>query len=167
VPPKKKITIVHSRDRFLPLYKQEMHDEIIRRLEVLGVEVILGERLPLPPIKEDKPGEMKKMKLKDGREIEYDYLVRSPPSLSSSLFFPRDSPLPPQMRCTGQKPNSELFRGFLPETLDEHGYITIRPTLQVDVEQVPDYEELSEKIRRNIYAIGDVRPLLFFCFSFH
>ncbi|GAA6014387.1 hypothetical protein JCM10207_005444 [Rhodosporidiobolus poonsookiae] len=133
-PPKKKITIVHSRDRFLPLYKQEMHDEITRRLEVLGVDVVLGERLPLPPIEEDEPGTMKKMKLKDGREVEYDLLLR----------------------CTGQKPNSQLFRNFLPETLDDHGFVNIRPTLQVDLKDVPDFEELSEKIRRNIYAIGDV-----------
>jgi NADH dehydrogenase FAD-containing subunit len=79
LPPKKKITIVHSRDRFLPLYKQEMHDEIVRRLEVLGVEIIFGERVPLPPQSEDKPGEKRSVKLKDGREIEYDYLVRLPP----------------------------------------------------------------------------------------
>lgn len=93
VPPKKKITIVHSRDRFLPLYKQEMHDEIMRRLEILGVEVVLGERLPLPPIEEDKPGEMKKMKLKDGREIEYDYLVRSISSSFSLRFAHLSFPL--------------------------------------------------------------------------
>ncbi|GAA5874416.1 hypothetical protein JCM8547_005393 [Rhodosporidiobolus lusitaniae] len=134
LPCQKKITLVHSRDRFLPLYNQEMHEEISRRLKVLGVDVVLGERLQLPPMEEDKPGEMKSITLKDGREIKYDLL----------------------MRCTGQKPNSQLFRDFLPETLDEQGYINIKPTLQVDVERVPDFEELSEKIRRNIYAIGDV-----------
>lgn len=75
-PPKKDITLVHSRDRFLPLYKQEMHDEIVRRLEVLGVKVILGERLQLPPQEEDKPGTLKTVKLRDGRELEYDLLVR-------------------------------------------------------------------------------------------
>ncbi|GAA5976385.1 hypothetical protein JCM11641_005997 [Rhodosporidiobolus odoratus] len=133
-PSKKRITLVHSRDRFLPLYKQDVHDEVTSRLEKLGVEVVLGERLPLPPIEEDEPGTMKTMKLADGREIKYDLLLR----------------------CTGQKPNSQLFRDFLPETLDEYGYINIRPTLQVDVSKVTDHEELNEKIRRNIYAIGDV-----------
>ncbi|GAA6033811.1 hypothetical protein JCM8097_000353 [Rhodosporidiobolus ruineniae] len=133
-PPKKEITLVHSRDRFLPLYKQEMHDEISRRMEELGVKVVLGERLNLPPMEEDEPGKMKKITLRDGTEVEYDLLLR----------------------CTGQKPNSDLFRGFLPEALDERGYITIRPTLQVDISKVPDHEELSEKIQRNIYAIGDV-----------
>ncbi|GAA5893934.1 hypothetical protein JCM6882_003132 [Rhodosporidiobolus microsporus] len=134
LPPKKEVTIVHSRDRFLPLYKQEVHDEIVSRMDKLGVDVVLGERLKLPPMEEDEPGKMKKITLKDGREIEYDLLLR----------------------CTGQKPNSQLFRGFLPESLDDHGFINIRPTLQVDVSEVPDHEELSEKIRRNIYAIGDV-----------
>ncbi|GAA5846077.1 hypothetical protein JCM11251_003703, partial [Rhodosporidiobolus azoricus] len=134
LPPKKEVTIVHSRDRFLPLYKQEVHDEVVSRMEKLGVDVVLGERLNLPPIEEDEPGKMKKITLKDGREIEYDLLLR----------------------CTGQNPNSQLFRGFLPEALDDHGFVNIRPTLQVDVSAVPDHEELSEKIRRNIYAIGDV-----------
>ncbi|BGP18291.1 hypothetical protein JCM10213v2_006351 [Rhodosporidiobolus nylandii] len=133
-PPKKEITIVHSRDRFLPLYKKDMHDEITRRLKELGVKIVLDERLPLPPIEEDRPGEMKTMKRQDGSEIEYDLLLR----------------------CTGQKPNSQLFREFLPEALDEYGFVNIRPTLQVDVSKVPDHEELNLKIRRNIYAIGDV-----------
>lgn len=66
----------------------------MRRLEILGVEVVLGERLPLPPIEEDKPGEMKKMKLKDGREIEYDYLVRSISSSFSLRFAHLSFPLP-------------------------------------------------------------------------
>lgn len=66
-----------------------------------------------------------------------------------------------QLRCTGQKPNSQLFRDFLPDTLDEWGYIKIRPTLQVDVSKVENADKLSEKVKRNVYAIGDVRlPLL-------
>ncbi|BGP26297.1 hypothetical protein JCM10295v2_005243 [Rhodotorula toruloides] len=133
-PPKKRITLVHSRDRFLPLYKQEVHEEVLRRLEELGVDVVLRERVQLPDAREDEPGTMKTLMLKDGREFEYDLLLR----------------------CTGQKPNSQLFRDFLPGTLDEWGYINIRPTLQVDVSKVPDADRLSEKVKRNIYAIGDV-----------
>ncbi|BGP42000.1 hypothetical protein JCM10449v2_005997 [Rhodotorula kratochvilovae] len=133
-PPKKHITLVHSRDRFLPMYKQEMHDEILRRLELLGVEVVLGERLQLPPQEEDEPGVTKTIKLGSGRELEYDLL----------------------MRCTGQKPNSQVFREWMPEALDEWGFIKIRPTLQVDVEGVPGADKLNEKLRRNVYSIGDV-----------
>ncbi|GAA5822649.1 hypothetical protein JCM3770_002854 [Rhodotorula araucariae] len=133
-PPKKRITLVHSRDRFLPMYKQEMHDEITRRLELLGVEVLLGERLQLPPQEDDEPGVTKTIKLGNGQELDYDLLLR----------------------CTGQKPNSQVFREWMPEALDEWGFVKIRPTLQVDVESVPGADKLSEKLRRNIYSIGDV-----------
>ncbi|GAA5881251.1 hypothetical protein JCM16303_004864 [Sporobolomyces ruberrimus] len=127
---KKRITLVHSRDRFLPLYKQEVHDEVMRRLEELGVEVVLGERLELPET--DKLGEMKKVTTSTGKEIEYDLLLR----------------------CTGQKPNSQLMREYLPETINDHGFVKIRPTLQIDAHSVSP-KRFSEKLDR-IYSIGDV-----------
>lgn len=74
----KKITLVHSRDRFLPLYKQEVHDEIMRRMNELGVEVVLGERLELPSVEQERSEGPKTRKVvtKQGKEIEYDLLVR-------------------------------------------------------------------------------------------
>ncbi|GAA5977761.1 hypothetical protein JCM10908_005083 [Rhodotorula pacifica] len=133
-PRKKRITLVHSRDRFLPLYKQQVHDEVMRRMEELGIEVVLGERPDLGDVKDDKPGERRTLQLGDGRVVEYDLL----------------------MRCTGQKPNSQLMREFLPGALDKHGYINVRDTLQVDLSRVPDQDRFSERVRRNMFAIGDV-----------
>ncbi|GAA5906705.1 NAD(P)/FAD-dependent oxidoreductase [Sporobolomyces salmoneus] len=127
---KKRITIVHSRDRFLPLYKQEVHDEVMKRMEELGVDVVLGERMSLP--EDDKPGETKTVRTSIGKIIEYDLL----------------------MRCTGQKPNSQLMRDYLPETIDSHGFVKIRPTLQLDASDVSP-KKFSEKLER-IYTIGDV-----------
>lgn len=80
-PRKKRITLVHSRDRFLPVYKPEVHEEIMRRLRELGVEVVLGERPDLGPMKDDRPGERRVLRLSDGRQVEYDLLV----SLSDEL----------------------------------------------------------------------------------
>ena len=74
-PRKKRITLVHSRDRFMPLYKQEVHDEVMRRMKELGVDVVLGERPDLGDVKDDKPGEKRILRLSDGREVEYDLLV--------------------------------------------------------------------------------------------
>ncbi|GAA6037498.1 hypothetical protein JCM8097_008218 [Rhodosporidiobolus ruineniae] len=133
-PPKKEITIIQSRDRFLPLYKQELHDEVCSRMEKLGVRTVLGERVALPPLEEDEPGKMKALRLKNGTEIKYDLLLR----------------------CTGQKPNSEPFRRFLPKAVNEWGFIKVTPTLQVDVSGVPGYEKLSKKLRRNMFSVGDV-----------
>lgn len=76
----KKITLVHSRDRFLPLYDIEVHNEVTRRLKELGVDVVLGERLNSPGdealLKQEREGETRKVKKSDGGEIEYDLLVR-------------------------------------------------------------------------------------------
>lgn len=48
------------------------------------------------------------------------------------------------------------MRDFLPGALDKYGYINVRDTLQVDVSRVPDQDKLSERVRRNLFAIGDV-----------
>ncbi|GAA5821939.1 hypothetical protein JCM10212_005155, partial [Sporobolomyces blumeae] len=129
---KKRITLVHSRERFLPLYKQEVHDEVMKRLEALGIDVVLGERLSLPPLEEDQPGSIKRVRTSKGKVIEYDLL----------------------MRCTGQKPNSQLMRDYLPETLDDSGFVKVRSTLQVDATNVPS-KRFSDKLDR-IFPIGDV-----------
>lgn len=46
------------------------------------------------------------------------------------------------------------MRDYLPETIDSHGYVKIRPTLQVDASDVSP-KKFSEKLDR-IYTIGDV-----------
>lgn len=61
------------------------------------------------------------------------------------------------MRCTGQKPNSQLMRDFLPETINDHGFVKVRPTLQIDASDVSP-KRFSEKLNR-IYPIGDVSRL--------
>lgn len=45
------------------------------------------------------------------------------------------------------------MRDFLPEALDEWGFIKINSTLQVDTSARPS---VSDKLRRNMYSIGDV-----------
>ncbi|KAI5481866.1 hypothetical protein MNV49_000143 [Pseudohyphozyma bogoriensis] len=127
----KKITIVHSRDRFLPLYQDGMDDEVKRRMKELGVNVVMGERLALPSdeelVEQEKSGKMSKVVTSTGEEIEFDLL----------------------MRCTGQKPNSQLLGDFLPQSLDSHGFINVLPTLQVALP--PSLDSCT-----NVFAIGDV-----------
>ncbi|ORY67954.1 hypothetical protein BCR35DRAFT_308328 [Leucosporidium creatinivorum] len=125
----KKITIVHSRDRFLPLYKQEVHDEVYDRLTKLGVDVVLGERLALPSVEEELKvlNQTRTITTKAGKEIEYDLL----------------------MRCTGQSPNSALLGEFIPEALNEWGFVKVQSTTQVDAGE-------STRKTDNIYVVGDV-----------
>ncbi|KAK4052485.1 hypothetical protein OIV83_002287 [Microbotryomycetes sp. JL201] len=129
-PGPKKVTLVHSRQKFLPLYQNEVHDEVIRRLQELGVDVVLGERLQLPSVEEDKErnGEMRSVTLSNGSVIEYDLLLR----------------------CTGQKPNSKLMSEFVPQALDEWGYVNVKDTLQIDAPGAR-----AESLSR-VYCIGDV-----------
>ncbi|KAK0536093.1 hypothetical protein OC835_002165 [Tilletia horrida] len=44
---KKKITLIHSRAHLLPNFDERIHEIALRRLEALGVNVVLGERLAL------------------------------------------------------------------------------------------------------------------------
>lgn len=55
-----------------------------------------------------------------------------------------------QMRCTGQKPNSQLLGDYLPEALDEWGYVKVKPTTQVALPAD------SPRKADNIFVIGDV-----------
>ncbi|SCZ91252.1 BZ3500_MvSof-1268-A1-R1_Chr1-2g01287 [Microbotryum saponariae] len=125
---KKKITLVHSRSRFLPLYKQEVHDEVTRRLDELGVDVIMGERLALPEWVDDvskQPLTSRRIETKTG-VLEYDLLLR----------------------CTGQKPNSQLLKKSFPDAINSQGYVEVRPTLQLD--------SCNTKYADRMYVIGDV-----------
>ncbi|SCV71312.1 BQ2448_2900 [Microbotryum intermedium] len=124
----KKVTLVHSRSRFLPLYKQEVHDEVTRRLEELSVHVIMGERLALPEWKDDvskQPRESRRTGTKRG-VLEYDLLLR----------------------CTGQKPNSQLLKRSFPDAISFQGYVEVRPTLQLD--------SCDTEYADRMYVIGDV-----------
>lgn len=46
------------------------------------------------------------------------------------------------------------MRDFLPGALDKSGYVNVRNTLQVDVSRCG--ADLSERVTRNLFAIGDV-----------
>ncbi|KAK4696862.1 apoptosis-inducing factor 2, partial [Phenoliferia sp. Uapishka_3] len=130
----KKVTLIHSRQRFLPLYDEKVDVEIKRRLDVLGINVILGERLTLPSDEElaaqEKEGKMNKIVTSKGEVVEFDLLLR----------------------CTGQIPNSDLLKEFLPEAINDHGFVNVRPTLQVAT--LPDNIP-----RKDIYSIGDVADM--------
>lgn len=56
------------------------------------------------------------------------------------------------MRCTGQTPNSALLGEFIPESLDQWGFVKVQSTTQVDAGD-------STRKTDNIYVVGDVRLL--------
>lgn len=83
-PPLKHITLIQSR-LLMPRFHPALHDLVLRRLEELGVEVVLGTRAEVPEggwEGVNESGKGGKVRLTDGREVEADYVVRSRPLFS-------------------------------------------------------------------------------------
>ena len=50
-----------------------------------------------------------------------------------------------QIACTGYTPRSELIQTISPSSIDEWGYIKVRPTLQI-----------ADRELSNVFAAGDI-----------
>ncbi|KAI8894806.1 hypothetical protein BC833DRAFT_195451 [Globomyces pollinis-pini] len=110
--PEKSVTLVHSRERYLPMYKRGMHRRIFKILKKLGVIQILGDRVIL-----NDNDENHKLFTKKGVEIECDLMIP----------------------CTGMSPNSELIAKLSPSSVDPNNkYVKVKPTLQLVDELYPN-----------------------------
>ncbi|KAK4684127.1 apoptosis-inducing factor 2, partial [Tremellales sp. Uapishka_1] len=109
--PEKEITLLHSRERLLPIYPIEMHLAVIAGLHKLGVNVVLGERvMSWPENPQIVDGHTKKLHTDKGREFEADLVLV----------------------CTGSKPHSALMATLSPTSISPTTQrILVRPTLQV------------------------------------
>lgn len=142
--PEKRVTLVHSRQVLMPIY-EGLHDVVVKRLQELGVEVILGERVMQWPREGDT---VKKIRTAGGREVEADVVLA----------------------CTGQRPRVGLLAG-LANVDPVSGRIRVKPSMQVEPlspASAPsggeDGEELAEKMAGldvqdtglgHMFAIGD------------
>ncbi|CAH0030034.1 unnamed protein product [Clonostachys rhizophaga] len=126
--PEKKITLIHSRDRLMPLYHPRM-DEIIReRCKELGVELATGSRAVVPANGFPTDGSEFEVELQDGRKIAADLIIPA----------------------TGQSPNNQFLRDLEPTPGGSilnpaNGFINVLPTLQF---KDPKYS--------HFFAAGDV-----------
>ncbi|KAE8147815.1 hypothetical protein BDV25DRAFT_159519 [Aspergillus avenaceus] len=102
--PEKNVTLVHSRNTLLSRFGPRIGEEALKELEILGVKVVLGQRVN---VSEDV--DVKKITLSSGETVACDYLVN----------------------CTGQRPNSTLIQSISPTSVSESGHIKVRPTLQI------------------------------------
>ncbi|KAH7100976.1 FAD/NAD(P)-binding domain-containing protein [Auriculariales sp. MPI-PUGE-AT-0066] len=128
----KDITIVSSR-QFLPLYKRELHEAVLRRMEALHVNVVLNDRVEMPSDDmlhklENNANERNTTTVRTtkGKEFEVDLVLG----------------------CTGQRPNSTLLSEWAPESLTEAGYVKVDDALRVP--------GLPKGAQGRIFAIGDV-----------
>ncbi|KAK1224814.1 hypothetical protein PQX77_012268 [Marasmius sp. AFHP31] len=98
--PTKSVTLLHSRHRLMPAYDEELHLEVLKGLESLNVNVILGERLDLTSANDanaklNERGQRVVRTVK-GREIAADLV----------------------MLCTGQNPNTSFLKSMDPNTIN-------------------------------------------------
>nr|GAT50639.1 predicted protein [Mycena chlorophos] len=106
VHPNKHVTLLHSRERLLPRYKEAMHNEILAALQEAKIEVILGERLQITS--SSAPGGV--VRTTTGREISADMVLL----------------------CTGQRPNTEILSAFDQTTVNpQTGLAQVEHTMQL------------------------------------
>ena len=124
--PEKRITLIHSRERLLPYFEEKLHDIALARLQELGVDVILGDRVVLPEghCFEGKELDRRILKTQKGREVESDL----------------------QLFCTGQQPNTKMIRSVMPTAVGKDGLVKVHRTLQM--------KALGHNVP-NMFAVGD------------
>lgn len=130
--PSKEVTLLHSRERLMPIYAQGLHDEVVRRCGELGVNLVLGERVMEWP---------KNPNVVDG--LTKTVVTNKGSRLSADLV----------LVCTGTKPHSGWMALLDPATIAENKCIRIKETMQVRTEAEA---EGGETRWDNFFAIGDV-----------
>ncbi|KAJ2346501.1 hypothetical protein GGF43_004971 [Coemansia sp. RSA 2618] len=130
--PSKKVTLVHSGERLLPLnFKESLSNGAVLKLQQLGVEVVLNERVDIP-VDTQFDGSIQKLVLSG----------RSGRTYNSDMQF----------LATGTKLHTE-YMGTLEKQLgvvlrEKNGAIKVSPTLQLDTDAMP-----------TVFVVGDVNSL--------
>ncbi|KAI8066192.1 uncharacterized protein B0P05DRAFT_589783 [Gilbertella persicaria] len=114
--PEKTVTLLHSRNRYLPRYKVSMDVMIYNILKKHGVKQVLGDRVILPP--NGFPLEVKPIEVhtKGGNIIHGDFAIM----------------------CIGMTPNNGLLETLSPKSIDQDtGFVKIKPTMQIADDRFP------------------------------
>jgi NADH dehydrogenase FAD-containing subunit len=129
-PPKaKKVILLSSSRQILPRFNPWLHEEGVRSLNALGVEVITGTRADMSTLGDVGSREKKTIKTLDGRKIEADVVLL----------------------CTGQKSNTDYLKTY-GNVLDEKtGMASVTPHLQLR-EQV---DATNQTALNHIFVVGD------------
>lgn len=111
--PSKQVTLLHSRKQVLPRFDMEMHLEVMKSMNELNVDVILGERLDLDSIPSSKVDSTTKptiVRTVTGREISADLLLL----------------------CTGQVPNTSMLQTMDPRIINpDNKFARVLKTMQL------------------------------------
>jgi len=126
--PDKNITVVHSRVHLMPQYHHKFHGLVKKRFDELGVKLITGARVKIPPGGFPTNSSPFDVELTSGQKVSTDFVILA----------------------TGQSPNNTLVRDLDPDFPNavinpDNGYIRVRPTLQFLDEKYP-----------HLFAVGDI-----------
>ncbi|AAW40966.1 hypothetical protein CNBA4820 [Cryptococcus deneoformans B-3501A] len=127
--PEKKITLLHSRTRLLPIYPIKLHVTVMEALTKMGVDVVLGERVMTWP---DEPevldGKTKYVTTDKGRTFEADIVLP----------------------CTGQRPHVSLMAELDPALISPMtGRIRVLPTQQVCPSRLASVENTEKQFSKS------------------
>ena len=129
--PDKEVKVVQSRPRLMPAFHPQLHGLVKRRFDELGVKLITGSRVTIPPggFPSDG-GSAFDVRLTNGTVESTEFVILA----------------------TGQTPNSQPAADLPPSSPDapsvinpDNGYIRIRPTMQFKDQNYP-----------HMFAVGDI-----------
>ncbi|ESK97225.1 amid-like nadh [Moniliophthora roreri MCA 2997] len=123
----KRVTIVHSRDRLMNRFGPSLHDIVMDRCKELGIDVVLNNRVIVPPTGFPEGQGSFDVQLSGGGSMEADLVYL----------------------CTGAVPLSAPLESLSPDAIDpQTKFVKVKPTMQIDGESSTPYP--------NVFAIGDV-----------
>jgi NADH dehydrogenase FAD-containing subunit len=146
----KQVLIVTQRDRFLERLKENAHKSVVNQLSKnSNVKVIYGARVvriidnTLEYVNVHDPDEFIDV-------IDFDDKVKivTVPDLKKEVFKIHDVDI--VVIAVGQKPNTELFRDVMEDSLSNRGFVSVNMHFQVSKNK--DTTEFYD----NIFAVGDI-----------
>ncbi|KAK4162346.1 apoptosis-inducing factor A [Cladorrhinum sp. PSN259] len=132
--PSKSVTLVHSRDQLMPVYHPALSDLIKDRFRELGVNLVTGSRVVLPPA-----GFPTVYDPEQGKEEEQQQQVhlQNGQTLKAGLVI----------QATGQKPNNAFIKTLEDVPLnDKNGFVRVKKTMQFS----------DTKKYGHLFAVGDI-----------
>ncbi|KZT50416.1 FAD/NAD(P)-binding domain-containing protein [Calocera cornea HHB12733] len=114
--PDKHITLIHSRAHLMNKFHPKMHEVTMERCKELGIDIILEDRVKVPPAGFPVGKGEFTIELQSGKSVKADFAIM----------------------CTGQIPLSDFLRDLSPTSIKSNGHIHVKPTLQLGDSKYPN-----------------------------
>lgn len=150
VPTPKRVTLLSSSSRILPRFQPWMHEEGVRSLQTLGVDVMTGTRADLSTLGDASSLTRQKVQTLDGRQIEADVVV-SARQRSDGQLLKQDATHLRQLFCTGQRPNTDYLQVFGDVLDPKTGMASVNAFMQLRQR----HTTAKDSVEPHIFVVGD------------